>query len=562
MNRAASFVTLVALLMSGAAAGTNFCGSLACNERAPAMTSYSSQWADVGITLGGYSFLSAAFDGQSTWLIPFTFGGGSQIKIVKVDKDTGNMTKMDHWPTPPGGLAFLGAARGGGGSGGYMWIIPFSAPALVRIDIATEAMVEYTGIPGRAGGWDFAGGVSDGTNLWMVPYAGATLVKVRESDGFMTGYTGFAAAGITLGGSYMFVGALFDGTNVWLANHNADSIVKVDPSSGGMTAVNAFAGIGLTFTAGTTGVFWDCVFDGVHAWFIPYDLPGVVKVDPTTNAMTGYTAFPAGYVQPANGAFSGGAFDGQHIWMMPTSSNLIVSVDKDTGAMTGHAKPAGAYVGAAFDGSSVWMAPFNAPGVLKLSPATGTFTPSPTNAATASLTGHLTASPMVTASSAVPPTTSVSHTTTPPPTTTAAPTTAAAPTTTVGSVTTAAPATAVPPTIAATSAAPATSMVPPTTTNAASGGEQSNGEATTTGTSGDSAAQQAGSCAVIGLACWLFILIAMAAAALVAGAVVNAITRKGEAEPKPTGSEVDAQQPADDASAGTEAATQGDVESI
>lgn len=58
----------------------------------------------------------------------------------------------------------------------------------------------------------FAGGVYDGTNIWMIPYNADRLIKVNPSTGEMTGYSNWPA-GFTKG-SNAFAGGVYDGTNI------------------------------------------------------------------------------------------------------------------------------------------------------------------------------------------------------------------------------------------------------------------------------------------------------------------------------------------------------------
>jgi len=59
----------------------------------------------------------------------------------------------------------------------------------------------------------FAGGVYDGANIWLIPYSADQIIKVNAATGEMTGYSSWPGGSR---GSDQFIGGAFDGTNIWL----------------------------------------------------------------------------------------------------------------------------------------------------------------------------------------------------------------------------------------------------------------------------------------------------------------------------------------------------------
>ncbi|WP_146762337.1 hypothetical protein [Paenibacillus contaminans] len=79
---------------------------------------------------------------------------------------------------------------------GYSGSIP-------RNEVAGTAFTGYQSWPSgfTKGSSAFAGGVYDGTSIWMIPYNANELVKVNPSTGEMTGYSNWPA-GFTKGSNW------------------------------------------------------------------------------------------------------------------------------------------------------------------------------------------------------------------------------------------------------------------------------------------------------------------------------------------------------------------------
>lgn len=310
-------------------------------------------------TKGQSSFAGGVFDGENVWMIPY-----NASHLIKINSTTGDMTAYNNWPN--GFTKGSNAFAGGVFDGVSLWLIPYSANQVIQVNITTGEMKGYSNWPGGSRGSDqFIGGAFDGTNIWLVPYSGSQVIKLDTHNGEMTSYNSWPS-GTTLG-SYPFNGAIFDGTDVWLIPSGADRLIRIDPSTGDMTG-NTNWPVG--FAKGTDA-FWGGTFDGTNIWLIPYNATHVVKFDTTTGVMTGYDGWPEGFTK-GSGSFAGGVFDGENIWLIPSNSSALVKVNASTGEMTsyndwptGFTKGSSAFFGGVYDGENIWMVPFGADRVIK-----------------------------------------------------------------------------------------------------------------------------------------------------------------------------------------------------
>ncbi|MFC5699669.1 hypothetical protein ACFPVX_00125 [Cohnella faecalis] len=183
-----------------------------------------------------------------------------------------------------GGISDVAAAANISGHDGigYSGSIPGN-------EVAGTAFTGYQAWPSglTKGSSGFIGGVYDGTSIWMIPYNADRLMKVNPSSGEMTGYSNWPA-GFTKG-SNAFAGGVFDGTNIWLIPYSANQVIKVNATTGEMTGYSGWPG-------GSKGSdqFVGGVFDGTHIWLTPYSGSRLIKVNITTGAMTAYNSWPSG----------------------------------------------------------------------------------------------------------------------------------------------------------------------------------------------------------------------------------------------------------------------------
>eukprot|EP00759_Apiculatamorpha_spiralis_P009089 PhF_6_TR15921/c3_g1_i8/m.24661 len=112
---------------------------------------------------------------------------------------------------------------------------------------------------------------------------------------------------------------------------------------------------------------------------IPNCADRVIKMDVTTQVMTGYATWPSGFTKGPN-AFNGGVYDGTYVWMIPNATaDRVIKVDGTSGSMVGFSQwPTGftkdnsvSFSGGVFDGTSIWMIPFTATCVIRINIMTG-----------------------------------------------------------------------------------------------------------------------------------------------------------------------------------------------
>ncbi|WP_274364956.1 S-layer homology domain-containing protein [Paenibacillus thermotolerans] len=331
------------------------------------MTGYAHWPSEVG--KGRFSFVGGVYDGRDVWMIPF-----NESHVVKVDGSTGDMTAYGDWPA---GLSlgtdgfFAGSFLGGVYDGEYVWMIPYNASHVVRLDPVTGEMTAYDNWPDGfvKGNHAFSGGVFDGEYVWMIPAEADRVIRLDADTGEMAGYMAWpdeANLGVN-----PFVGGVFDGRSIWMIPYDADQAVKLDTQTGSMTG---YADWPAGFAKGSAA-FASGVFDGDSVWLIPYNADQIVKIHTATGEMTSYDRWPDGVTKTGGNTFRGGAFDGSGIWMFPyTGIGKIVRADAATGEMTAYDNwPDGtdtslsAFASGVFDGTNVWLVPYSADPVVKLS---------------------------------------------------------------------------------------------------------------------------------------------------------------------------------------------------
>ncbi|WP_375105294.1 cadherin-like beta sandwich domain-containing protein [Paenibacillus sp. RS8] len=317
-----------------------------------------------GFSKGLSAFVGGVYDGTSIWMIPY-----NADRLMKVNPSTGEMTGYSNWPAgfSKGSNAFAGGVY----DGTNIWLIPYSADRVIKVNATTGVMTGYSSWPdGSRGSELYIGGTFDGTNIWLTPYSGSRLVKVDTTTGAMTSYNSWPSG--TVLGSYPFQGSVFDGTSLWLIPSGVDRLIKVDPATGDMTGFNNWPS-GFTKSA---NAFAGSVFDGINIWLIPNNATHLVKFNTTTGVMTGYNGWPGGFTKGSE-SFAGGVYDGTNIWLVPQSANMLMKVNAATGDMTGYNSwPSGfkkdnnAFMGGVYDGENVWMIPFVADRLMKFGDST------------------------------------------------------------------------------------------------------------------------------------------------------------------------------------------------
>ncbi|WP_168214684.1 S-layer homology domain-containing protein [Lysinibacillus sp. S2017] len=338
--------------------GIGYSGSIAGNEVVGTAFSGYQDWPS-GFSKGVSAFAGGIFDGTSIWMIPY-----NADQLIKINPATGEMTGFSDWPVgfTKGSNAFAGGVY----DGTNIWLIPYSANQIIKVNATTGVMTGFSDWPGGTKGSDqFIGGAFDGTNIWLTPYSGSRLIKIDSVTGAMTSYNSWPSG--TILGSYPFYGSIFDGSSIWLIPNGTDRLIKVNPDTGDMIGFNNWPS---EFTK-SANAFFGGVFDGTNIWLIPNNATHVIKFDTTTGDMTGYNGWPSGFTMGSQ-SFAGGVYDGTNIWLVPSSASMLIKLNATTGEMTGFnnwpngfTKGNSAFFGGVYDGENVWMIPFSADRVIK-----------------------------------------------------------------------------------------------------------------------------------------------------------------------------------------------------
>ena len=98
-------------------------------------------------------------------------------------------------------------------------------------DVTMTAYGSWPAAVSNIGNDAFAGGVFDGESVWLVPFNADAVVRVNVSDGGMAAFNGWPSDV-----DYAFGGGAFDGVSIWMGPFNADVVVRVYTGSGDMTA--------------------------------------------------------------------------------------------------------------------------------------------------------------------------------------------------------------------------------------------------------------------------------------------------------------------------------------
>ena len=104
-------------------------------------------------------------------------------------------------------------------------MIALQTDAVVKVDISTGAMTLYNNWSAglNPGVNAFRGGAFDGRSLWLAPWNANGVVRLDTSTGNMTLHALPTRLNRGVNG---FIGVAFDGNSVWLVPFSADAVVK------------------------------------------------------------------------------------------------------------------------------------------------------------------------------------------------------------------------------------------------------------------------------------------------------------------------------------------------
>eukprot|EP00759_Apiculatamorpha_spiralis_P046688 PhF_6_TR42924/c0_g1_i6/m.65100 len=281
---------------------------------------------------------------------------------------TPKFTMYTEWPTSftKGTDAFMGSVYDADRNA--LWLIPFSATHVVKMDVDTGVMTTYNSWPSgfTKGTLSFVGGSFDGTTLWMAPYYATAVVGINAITGVMTKYDAWPS-GVAIGGTGAFTGTTFDGTKLWLAPNQADRIVSVDVSSGAMVGYNTWPS---GFSA-PGAKFIGAIFDGTYVWMCPVASNQIVRVTPSDGSMVGYGTWPVSITFNGADLFLGAVYDGSNIYIIGSGILYLFRFNIASTTMTVAAVLPTSYYGGVFDGANIWLIPPTLPYIARYSISTG-----------------------------------------------------------------------------------------------------------------------------------------------------------------------------------------------
>lgn len=283
-------------------------------------------------------FGDCVYDGAYVWFAPFT-----ATALLRINVDT---LAVDAFTHSYGNDAFYSIVY----DGVDIWLIPYDANYFVRVNTTTGAFIEYSHSYADAA---FRSAVYDDNGyVWCIPYKSvvAVIVKVDISDGSRTEYP------VTFDDDG-YNGAVFDGTFIWSAPFDEDNILKVDPVDGSIiqipfSASNAFHGIDIL---------------GRYIWMAPFDYDYFLRMDRFSYDQVLY---PNNY---GIGAFRGVKSDeGFKLWFSPRNADTLVElvpgpVQQYEIAKYIYDNPIGtAFQGCCTAGNYIWFAPRDYPSFIRI----------------------------------------------------------------------------------------------------------------------------------------------------------------------------------------------------
>ncbi len=176
------------------------------------------------------AYWGGLFDGTNLWLVPFNADA-----VIKVPVGTGIPEIVSAWPA--GFVMQAGAFAGGTFDGTSVWLAPYDADRAISIDVSTDVMTGY-GSEDDATQWpatftkgvhaSFNGAVYDGADVWLVPFEADHLVKIDATSGAMTGYTNFPAE-VDASDLDKFAGGVVADDTIYLVpgTRSGQSLVKI-----------------------------------------------------------------------------------------------------------------------------------------------------------------------------------------------------------------------------------------------------------------------------------------------------------------------------------------------
>eukprot|EP00937_MAST-01D_sp_MAST-1D-sp2_P002608 g2608.t1 len=248
-------------------------------------------------------------------------------------------------------------------TGRYMYGVPFSASAVLKIDVTTERATTFGDVGAAPLKWD-GGVLASRTSgaIYCLPYAATTVLRIDPAtDSVMT----FGSLGA--GGSKYSGGAEGDNGAIYAIPYNSDRVLKISPGTNTAQLVGP--------KVGGPGAGWA---GGVRAlngaiYGIPFFATSVLKIDPAGgDSITTFGAFAAGIMKWHGGARAANGM----IYGVPYSQPAVLRIDPktDTAITFGNvgAGQAGIHMWAGAvraSNGAIYCIPSLATTILKIAPA-------------------------------------------------------------------------------------------------------------------------------------------------------------------------------------------------
>jgi streptogramin lyase len=244
-----------------------------------------------------------------------------------------------HADLPPGGTLVatipMTTPRDVESGFGSIWVANGPSRTVTRIDPTTDAMLAVIPVPDPASVLAAGAGA-----IWVTSLPGDTVTRIDPTTNAATGSVSLAPSGLGP------VGITVDDGYVWVANHDGNptgSVAKIDPAA--MSIVDVIP-VGSQSFAGPN---WLAVGDG-SIWTDVPNLNAVVRINPTTDAIVATI--------PDKGVCGALAVSDTAVWVAggggPGCLPGITRIDPNSNTVTGMLNAGGQTDSLALRGGTLW----------------------------------------------------------------------------------------------------------------------------------------------------------------------------------------------------------------
>ncbi len=289
----------------------------------------------VSLSKGDNMFRGCVFDGEKTWLVPYSYG-----KVIYYSK-SGESNSLDISDFQKGTALYWGGAF----DGKSIYFAPFGADGILQIDAETK-QIEKIKLDNTQ--TKYKGAQFDGENTWFFPSNGKEILKL-SSVGEIVKYE----IPYDIPTENAFSGGIIVQRKLYLVPDNFNELVILDLTSGNFEKISL-----------DTSSYSGAVTDGNSIWFIPGKSDSVMCFDTKTNENKTIKLPETNIVRE----FSGGGYDGRFLWLAPLSGSTVIKFDtlRNKYETLTLEKGDESYSGGTFDGESVWLSPSSSDSPLKI----------------------------------------------------------------------------------------------------------------------------------------------------------------------------------------------------